>query len=34
MLLLPYGVPLTIGFIAYVWLREFNRLPLFLNPYP
>jgi prepilin peptidase CpaA len=31
---LPYGVPLTIGFVGYVWLREFACLPEFLNPYP
>jgi prepilin peptidase CpaA len=31
---LPYGVPLTIGFVGYVWLREFALLPNFLDPYP
>jgi prepilin peptidase CpaA len=34
MLLLPYGVPLTIGFVGYVWLREFGCLPDFANPFP
>jgi len=34
MLLLPYGVPLTIAFVLYVWLREFGQLPDFLNPFP
>jgi prepilin peptidase CpaA len=31
---LPYGVPLTIGFLTYVWLRECALLPNFINPYP
>ena len=34
MTLIPYGVPLTIGFVGYVWLREFSLLPAFLDPYP
>lgn len=34
MLLLPYGVPLTIGFVGYVWLRELGQLPVFMDPYP
>jgi len=34
MTLIPYGVPLTIGLVGYVWLRELALLPAFLNPYP
>jgi prepilin peptidase CpaA len=33
MTLLPFGVPLTIGFVTYIWLREFALLPNFLNPF-
>lgn len=32
-LLLPYGVPLTIGMVTYFWLREYALLPEFLNPF-
>jgi len=31
---LPYGVPITIGMLAYFWLLEYQLVPLFLNPYP
>jgi prepilin peptidase CpaA len=31
---LPYGVPLTIGIVGYIWLHEFGELPMFMEPYP
>jgi len=30
--LIPYGVPLCLGFLTYLTLREYAMLPQFLSP--